>query len=297
MIIMEINKSKYFELLNLKDDTDLKKVNIENKKEIIKIPEIRDLAKISIKNSNKLISPSKLFNDLDYSNLQKITEGLYYDNSKRTRNGAIVRGLFIDTNKLNISAEFNNGKSVSKNSFIKNDKFLASINGQFFANGLLLGDIKAGNKIYLDNGNHDKVSDKRFFISINNKGNILTGKAGLEENLKENTSFFLGGLLRLYDNNKIYKDTYSGDSQNSSIARTFIGIDNNNNLSLVTIGDGANRNKGASFDESIKILKSMNIKTAFILDGGGSTNIIIKNNDNTKTDGRSVNSYISVYKK
>lgn len=291
---MEINKKKYFELLDIKDEKNIKKDN-SLKKEDYNLPPLKDLMKISSKSNNNLVKPENLFND--YDNLEKITDGIYYDNSKKTKNGGLVRALFVDTSKVKVSGEFNEGKSISPSKFMKNDKFIAAINGQFFANGLLLGDMKSDDKIYTDKKNYDSISDKRFFISINNNGNISYGKSGLEENIKNDTSFFIGGLLRLYDSEKIYKDSYGGDSQNSSIARTFIGIDDNNNLSLITIGEGSKRNKGASFDESIKILKSLNIKTAFILDGGGSTNMIIKDKEITKTDGRSVNSYISIYKK
>jgi len=294
---MKVDKKKYFELLNLKDIKDIKKntKDIENGNKYNHLF-LKDSLSISTKSTSSLVNPKILFDD--YSNSEKIAEGVYYDKSKRTKDGGVVRALFIDTSKVDVKGEFNNkGKSISKNDFIKNENFIAAINGQFFGNGVLIGDIKSEDKIYLDSAYYDKISDKRYFISISDKGDIHYGKSGLEENYKNDTKFFIGGLLRLYDKDIVYKDSYSGDSQNSSISRTFIGIDNNNKLSLITIGEGSKRDKGASFDESIKILKSLGIKTAFILDGGGSTNMIIKNKESTKTDGRLVNSYISIYKK
>jgi len=293
---MEVNKKRYFELLDLKEDKTNNKSELNQNN--YTLPPLKDLSLLSIKSSKKLIAPQNLFQDKnEYNNFEKIYDGVYYDNSKKTKNGGVIRVLFVDTSKVNISAEFNNGKAIKTNQFTENNNFIASINGQFFANGILLGDIKSNNKIYTDKNNYDKISDNRYFISIDDKGKISYGKGGLEENSNNKTKFFIGGLLRLYDNNKIYKDSYSGDSQNSSIARTFIGIDNNDKLALITIGEGSKRNKGASFDESIKILKNLNIKTAFILDGGGSTNMIVKNKESTRTDGRLVNSYISIYRK
>ncbi|GIW21432.1 MAG: hypothetical protein KatS3mg068_0439 [Candidatus Sericytochromatia bacterium] len=298
---MEVNKKEYFKLLELKEDKVQNKVNSNNNNQnnVTSVP-LKDAIVLSSNTSKNLTPPKELFFDEEenYNKFEKIYDGVYYYNSIRTRNGGIVRALFVDVSKVNVSAEFNNdGSSINTKGFIENKNFLACINGQFFANGILLGDIKSENKIYTDKNNYDKITDNRFFISIDNNGNINYGKGGLEENITEGTKFFIGGLLRLYDDNKIYKDSYGGDSQNSSIARTFIGIDKNNKLVLITIGEGSKRNKGASFDESIEILKKLNVKTAFILDGGGSTSMIVKNKDIAKTDGRKVNSYISIYKK
>jgi exopolysaccharide biosynthesis protein len=265
-----------------------------------------------------LPSPDKLFTHV--KNVQtpegkKISDGVWYSTDLKTNDGGKVHLLTIEPDKVDLKVEFNeSGKTISPSRFKNSNDFIAAINGQFFADRGTIGDIKSENKVYKDENighDYDSASDKRFFIAVGKDNRLLTGKGGISENGdSENFKMFLGGMGQLYNHeqlssldkdiksgNLLKRVGFSGASPNDTISRSFLGITEDGKLLLLAAGEGANRNKGVNFVQAAELMKKLGAVEAFILDGGGSTSMLVKGEKSANTDGRGVKSYISINSK
>lgn len=263
-----------------------------------------------------LISPEKLFKDgtpsAGYSDEKIIADGVLYNEHLKTSDGGVVHVLTIQPDKAEISVEFSEkGKPVLPSGFKDKKNFIGAINGQFFDAAGTIGDMKAGNKVFLDenvSSDYDKASDKRYFVSITTDGKVKTGKGGIIENGNINDyKMFLGGMCLLYSKEQLVnldqdiksgefskRIIFSGSSQKETISRSFLGITKDGKLLLVAAGEGALRAKGLNFVEAAHLMKNLGAEEAYILDGGGSTSMLVKGMKPANTDGRAVKSYISI---
>lgn len=281
---------------------------------------MRDTFQVASNNSKsqQLNAPQVLFFNDNPSPYQpkghKIVDGAWFYDTMKTADNGKIHLLTVDPKKVKINVEFNeNGKSITPLVFKSDNNFIAAINGQFYGDAGAIGDMKSENKIYQDekvSKNYDHFSDKRYYIGITPDGQTVTGKGGISENGGNDCfKMFFGGMGVLYTKeqlNTLDKDIKSGDfsnriifsgaSQKDTISRSFLGITKDGKLLLVAAGEGAKRSKGVNFVQAANLMRSLGAVEAYILDGGGSTSMLVKGEKSANTDGRNVKSYISIKK-
>jgi len=243
----------------------------------------------------------------------QIADGLWFDKDRRTRDGGVVRVLTVDPAKLDIRPVFHaNSRYISPREIRREPSILAAINASFFGARSLIGDIKAGDKVFVDDNNAwlDNITDQRYFLGSNPEGRLLTGKGGLVENPSPQFQSFIGGFPALYTRGQAQhleadihngkfaeRANYGGAAQSSTISRSFMGITADGKLILVAAGEGNRRSKGVSMVGGARLLKNLGAVEAYILDGGGSTSMFVRNKEFAHTDGRRVKSYLAIHKK
>lgn len=255
------------------------------------------------------------------TNVINLYEGVTYSQPKTVDN-APVRVLKVDPEKVIIDAGFVSGnKKMSTDELKRTNGLIAAVNGTFFALGsITIGDLKGNGKVSEDknyDSNLDAISDKRYFIATNKEGKVITGQGGLDKLTESNIVGFIGGLGKLFDEktvSSLERDVKNGNfykkingevktkefpnvDLRSTISRTFAGITPDNKIIIMTVGEGKLRSNGVDVAEGALLLKSLGATSGFLLDGGGSTCMIIPGVLETKTDGRIVTSYLQVRKK
>lgn len=248
---------------------------------------------------------------------KSLAPGVWYGVSGRTRDGAPVRVVTVDPRQARLGAVFDDGvASVSAASVRRQPGLVAAINGTFFGAGVV-GDLRGSGRTYLDEnaaiGNRaraaDQASDQRYYVAVTRSGEVLTGKGGLPETGRSaEIDAFQGGMGLLFTRaqaDSLEADIRSGAfaarnffgpaAQRETAARSFMGVQADGKVLLVTMGEGRNRSQGANFTEAARLLRSMGAVEAFFLDGGGSTSLIVPGVEETRTDGRQVKNYLGVY--
>lgn len=245
---------------------------------------------------------------------REIAPGIWLDSSRKSKDGAPIRVLTIDparTQILPIVAP--QGGPLDANKLPHNKQggkpLLAAINASFFTPQLVIGDVQTPQFKLTDDAHPalDKVTDQRYFLAMDKAGGLKTGKGGLSEN-PGNYQAFLGGFPALFTAEQqshleadirsgafAKRATYGGASPETTISRSFVGVTAKGELLLVAAGEGRLRSQGVSLVEAARLLKSMGAREAYILDGGGSTSLYVKDQLYARTDGRQVHSYLGIY--
>ena len=254
----------------------------------------------------------------------EVTPGLWLEDSRRTSDGSLARALIVDPRQVRVEAGFYDGKTGIPASAIRQiPGMLAAVNATFFGMGqgeATYGDLVGLGKAALDEDNsnrgYDQISDRRWSLASLQNGTIQFVKGGLSESglAREDVKGFVGGMGRLFgpdEASRLEQDVESGafrsrldrgvadrsfpnNDLESSIARTFAGLDAQGRLLLVTLGEGSYRGAGGSLAEGALILKRMGAVEAYALDGGGSSHMLVPGKTETRTDGRLVKSYLVV---
>jgi hypothetical protein len=246
-----------------------------------------------------------------------IAQGVWYADDRRTRDGAPVRVVTVDTRQARLGALYSDGlKGMSPKDLHRHPQFVAAVNGTFFGQGVI-GDMRGFGRTYTDEaapiGIHaraaDQASDQRFYVGVLKDGQVVTGKGGLSESgLTDRLDAFQGGLGVLFTREqapKLEADITSGAfaarqmfrpvDQEQSIARSFLGVTADGKVLMVTMGAGDRRGDGAGFAEAARIMRTLGAAEAYVLDGGGSTSMLVKGVAETRTDGRQVKNYLAVF--
>ena len=254
----------------------------------------------------------------------ELADGLWLDETRRTAEGAPVRVLTIDPARIRVEAGFYDGKTGMPTSAIRQiPGVLAAVNATFFgmnAGEATYGDLVGLGKAALDEDNpnrgYDQISDRRWALATLRDGSIRFVKGGLTESglPRDQVRGFVGGIGQLYgpgDSARLEQDVRDGTFRDrldqgvanrsfpnidleSTIARTFVGVDAQGRLILTTFGEGSIRAEGGSLAEGALMMKKLGAVEAYALDGGGSSHMIVPGKVNTLTDGRLVKSYLIV---
>lgn len=247
---------------------------------------------------------------LDSPEGQEILPGLWFSKDQRTANGGVVRVLTMDPAKIEMVPVFHDKPGpISSRELQADSRLLAAVNASFFGNALV-GDVLAdGKRLFRDDWNPslDKITDQRYFVGVSKSGKLLTGKGGLEENKQHAFQHFMGGFPALFTREQVgsleadirsgalrKRADYGGASQDSRISRTFMGVNAQGQLLLVTAGAGQQRSKGVTMSEGARLMKSLGAVEAYVLDGGGSTSMFVRDHDFAPTDGRQVWAYLGL---
>lgn len=242
---------------------------------------------------------------------REVAPGVWLRTDLKTREGAPVRVLTIDpTQNRLVPIVGRKGEALKAEVLTRDPQLLAAINASFFTSTGLIGDLKSG-PLQLTDDNQpalDKITDQRYFLAVDKNGRLRTGRGGLKENNPEQFQSFVGGFLALFTAEQVerleadiksgafaQRASYGGAHAEDTISRSFFGITADGHLLLVTTGAGQKRSQGASLAEAARLLKSLGAREAYILDGGGSTTLYVKNTLHDRTDGRLVHSYLGIY--
>ncbi|MBT9545806.1 MAG: phosphodiester glycosidase family protein [Candidatus Sericytochromatia bacterium] len=245
---------------------------------------------------------------------REIAPGIRLDSSRKSKDGAPIRVLTIDparTQILPIVAP--HGGPLDGDKLPQNKQggkpLLAAINASFFTPQSVIGDVQALQLKLTDDAQPamDKVTDQRYFLAVDKAGSLKTGKGGLSENPGAYQTF-LGGFPALFTSEQMAtleadirsgafakRASYGGASPETTISRSFVGVTAKGELLLVAAGEGRLRAQGVSIVEAARLLKSMGAREAYILDGGGSTSLYVKDTLYARTDGRQVHCYLGIY--
>jgi hypothetical protein len=259
-------------------------------------------------------APIPLGSATQASSGREIAPGITLDSSRKSKDGAPIRVLTIDparTQILPIVAP--HGGPLDANKLPQNKQggkpLLAAINASFFTPQSVIGDVQALQLKLTDDAHPalDKVTDQRYFLAVDKAGQLKTGKGGLSENPGAYQAF-LGGFPALFTSEQqatleadirsgafAKRASYGGASPETTISRSFVGVSAKGELLLVAAGEGRLRSQGVSIVEAARLLKSMGAREAYILDGGGSTSLYVKDTFYARTDGRQVHSYLGIY--
>lgn len=245
---------------------------------------------------------------------REIAPGVRLDTSRKSKDGAPIRVITVDpahTQILPIVAQ--NGGPLSGDKLPNNKQggkpLLAAINSSFFTPTSVIGDLQTPQVKLTDDHQPamDKITDQRYFLAVDTTGQLKTGKGGLSEN-PGNYQAFMGGFPSLFTSAQVAnldadirsgafakRATYGGASPETTISRSFVGVTAQGELLLVAAGEGRLRSQGVSIEEAARLLKSLGAREAYILDGGGSTSLYVKDTLYARTDGRQVHSYLGIY--
>lgn len=241
---------------------------------------------------------------------KELTPGVFYDKSRRTADGGIVRVLSLDPRRAELVPVFKNKGSISAREIEQDKSLIGAINASFFGK-FIIGDIKAGAQTQTDDHMPyiDKISDNRHFIAVSPEGDVKTGKGGISENTGSFKNF-IGGFPALYTREQLktldkdirsgvfnQRTDYGGASHASSISRSFLGVKADGSILLVAAGEGNQRAKGVSLPEGARLLRELGAVEAYVLDGGGSTTMFARGVEHARTDGREVWSYLGIRKR
>lgn len=242
---------------------------------------------------------------------REIAAGVWLRTDLKTREGAPVRVLTIDPARNRIvPLAGRQGEALKPEILTRDSQLLAAINASFFSPTGLIGDLKHGAQQLTDDAQPalDTITDQRYFLAVDKQGRLRSGRGGLKENNPEEFQSFIGGFPALFTAAQVKqleadirsgafarRASYGGAQGEESISRSFVGINAEGHLLLVTTGAGQKRSQGASLTEAARLLKSLGAREAYILDGGGSTSLYVKNTLFDRTDGRRVHSYLAIY--
>jgi hypothetical protein len=248
---------------------------------------------------------------------RRLATGVWYADALRTQDGAPVRVLTVDPRQARLGAVYADGlQGVAPQALYRHPQFVAAVNGTFYGAGVI-GDLRGFGRTYLDEAAPigtsakaaDRASDLRRFVGVLKDGRVVTGRGGLAESgLGDRLDSFQGGLGLLYDREqatRIEADIRSGelsrrlpfppDQQEQSIARSFLGVTADGKVLLVAMGAGERRRDGAGCVEAARIMRALGAAEAYILDGGGSTSMVVRGTATARTDGRHVKNYLAVF--
>lgn len=161
-------------------------------------------------------------------------------------------------------------------------KVLGAVNGDFFdtktytPRGIL---YKNGNCIKSSNSLNDNVCT--FFAITKDKKAVIGSYTDYSENknnIKENIFEAIGGRVRLIKDGEILSQ-----SNETLEPRTCIGVTEDNIVYIMEV-DGRNfwHSNGMSYNQMASVMKSLEVKEAINLDGGGSSTFVVRNDENTE---------------
>ncbi|MEZ0367798.1 MAG: phosphodiester glycosidase family protein, partial [Candidatus Sericytochromatia bacterium] len=208
---------------------------------------------------------------LDKGHGKPLATGVWYDASRRSADGGVVRVLTVDPHKAELVPIFKDHAPVSGHEIEADKQLLGAINASFFGKGII-GDIKSDKKVSTDD--HlpalDKITDQRHFIASGADGRISTGRGGMSENAAAGYRNFIGGFPALYTRDQLRnldqdirsgafakRASYGGANQADSVSRSFIGIAADGKVLLVAAGHGSERGKGVSMAEGARLLREL----------------------------------------
>lgn len=246
-----------------------------------------------------------------------LARGVWYADERRTRDGAPVRVVTVDPRQARLGPVFADGvRGMGPEAIQRHPQFVAAVNGVFFGAGVI-GDMRGFGRTYLDEDAPiggaakaaDQASDRRYFVGVLKGGRVVTGQGGLRESgWTDRLDSFQGGLGALFTREqaaRLEDDVRTGafaarlpfppDQQSQSVARSFLGVTADGKVLLVTMGAGERRGDGAGFVEAARILRTLGAAEAYVLDGGGSTSLVLRGEAGTHTDGRLVKNYLAVF--
>lgn len=238
---------------------------------------------------------------------KELAPGVYYDTSRRTPDGGVVRILSLDPRKAELVPVFKSKGPVSAREIEQDKSLIGAVNASFFGK-FIIGDIKAGGHSLTDDKMPyiDKLTDQRHFVAVTSEGGVTTGKGGITEN-PGSFKNFIGGFPALYSREQLKtldrdirsgtfneRTNYGGASHASSISRSFLGVKADGSVLLVAAGEGNQRAKGVSLPDGARLLRELGAVEAYVLDGGGSTTMFARGVEHARTDGREVWSYLGV---
>lgn len=239
---------------------------------------------------------------------QQIAPGVWYDTSRKTPEGGKVRLLTLDPAQAELVPIVKSKPGpINASSLAQDKKLIAAINASFFGT-MLIGDLQSGSQIVTDDTNSalDKITDQRYFIAVGPDGKIHTGKGGLKEQTQA-FKHFIGGFPALYtreqfkhldqdiqNGNFDKRASYGGDVKKDSISRSFMGITADGKVILVAAGIGNQRALGVTMAQGARLMRELGAVEAYILDGGGSSTVYVKDKEHARTDGRQVWSYLGI---
>jgi hypothetical protein len=253
---------------------------------------------------------------------QMATAGVDLVPSIRTADGTPVTVLRIQPGKVRLESFFKDGvQTVTPSEVRQMPGLMAGANAAFFGFGEkngTFGDLRGIGRTYRDElfaANYDAISDKRYHVAIAPDGKVSFGQGGLSERETSGTvNGFVGGMGRLFseaEGAELQQDVRSGTFdrrlrsmvQNqsfpntdltSALPRTLVGRTAEGKLLLVAIGEGRSRGQGAGYAEAALLMRRLGAVEAYTLDGGGSTHVVVPGLLETRTDGRTVKSYLVV---
>ncbi len=241
---------------------------------------------------------------------KELAPGVFYDKSRRTADGGIVRVLNFDPRRAELVPVFKHKGPNSARELEQDKSLIGAINASFFGK-FIIGDIKAGSQTQTDDHMPyiDKISDNRHFVAVSPEGAVKTGKGGISENAGSFKNF-IGGFPALYTREQLktldqdirsgafnQRTDYGGASHASSISRSFLGVKADGSVLFVAAGEGNQRAKGVSLADGARLLRELGAVEAYVLDGGGSTTMFARGVEHAHTDGREVWSYLGIRKK
>lgn len=284
-------------------------------KKVFAPPAQPDSSQLSpLKAARQTPAPVPLNGATQASSGREIAPGITLDSTRKSKDGAPIRVLTIDPARTQILPIVSpNGGPLNADKLPQNKQggkpLLAAINASFFTQNSVIGDVQALQLKLTDDAQPamDKVTDQRYFLAVDKTGSLKTGKGGLSENPGAYQAF-LGGFPALFTSEQMAtleadirsgafakRASYGGASPETTISRSFVGITAKGELLLVAAGEGRLRAQGVSIVEAARLLKSMGAREAYILDGGGSTSLYVKDTLYARTDGRQVHSYLGIY--
>lgn len=238
---------------------------------------------------------------------KEIAAGLWYDTSRRSADGGVLRLITLDPGKVELVPIFHaNSSPVAAREILSDKTLLGAINASFFGK-MIIGDIKNDSREVRDDKYPyiDKLSDQRHFIAVKKDGGISTGRGGLNEN--GDFKHFIGGFPALYTRSQLTsldkdiasgafekRSAYGGAMANDTISRSFVGIDAAGRVLLLAAGQGDQRSQGVSLAQGARLMRELGAIEAYVLDGGGSTSMYVRGVEHAPTDGRQVLSYLGL---
>ncbi|MEZ0373893.1 MAG: phosphodiester glycosidase family protein [Candidatus Sericytochromatia bacterium] len=241
---------------------------------------------------------------------QALAKGVWYSDSLRTRENALVHVLKVDPRRADLVPVFDQRAKSLEPAALANQGLLAAINANFFTGSAIIGDLKDGGRIWRDDALPavDRRSDHWYHVGITQDGQVETGNGGLSETGHE-TRFrsFMGGFPQLFSRSQFARldadiasgafarrMPYHGANLTDAISRSFLGVTADGQVLLLATGAGEQRSKGATLEEAARLLRGLGAVEAYILDGGGSTSMMVQGRMAAGTDGRKVKAYLGI---
>lgn len=177
-----------------------------------------------------------------------------------------------------------NAKHTTGTTAVGTDVVLSLVEGPLSVGGTVKLQVE---EVLIDNGKAVNLTEDTFVLSANNSspalyrellqqlavGDIVTVSVRSEDERWNEVDYAVGTLYQLVDKGQVHNDT---SLVSGSAPRTAVGIKRNGDIVFYTIdGRQSGHSVGATYTMVAKRLIELGCETAFAMDGGGSTGMLI----------------------
>lgn len=177
-----------------------------------------------------------------------------------------------------------NTKHTTGTTAVGTDVVLSYVEGSLSVGGTVTLQVE---EVLIDNGTAVHLTEDTFVLSANNSspalyrellqqltaGDLVTVSVRSEDERWNEVDYAVGTLYQLVDKGEVHKDA---SLVSGSAPRTAVGIKRNGDILFYTIdGRQSGHSVGATYTMVAKRLIELGCETAFAMDGGGSTGILV----------------------